>query len=179
MRNYRENTYFLQTKSFITRVIDFFYPPFANLMPRKTFRYLASGGSNFVLDILIYFISYNFILEKQDIALTQELVISAPIFAFIISFSICFPYGFLMSKFVVFQESNIKGRIQLFRYLVVVGINILLNYILMKLFVEVAHFYPTVSRTITAILVAVFSYIVNQRFAFGTSKNANKIREAS
>lgn len=145
-------------------------------MPVTTFRYLAIGGSNFLLDILIYFISYNFILMKQEVMITPSIIISPHIFALIISFFVCVPYGFAMSKFVVFQESNLKGRIQLFRYLVIVGVNIVLNYTLMKLFVEVVHIFPTVSRIITAITVAVFSFFVNQRFSFGTSSNGQKTR---
>lgn len=144
-------------------------------MPKNTFRYLASGGGGFLLDILVYFVSFNFILQKQDVHL-GSIVISAPIFALIISFCIVNPYSFLMSKFIVFQESNLKGRIQMFRYMVIVAVNVFLNYALMKILVEVIHVFPTVSRIITAIAVAVFSFFVNQKFTFGSSNNTNKTR---
>lgn len=144
-------------------------------MPKNTFRYLASGGGGFLLDILVYFVSFNFILQKQDVHL-DSIVISAPIFALIISFCIVNPYSFLMSKFIVFQESNLKGRIQMFRYMVIVAVNVFLNYALMKILVEVIHVFPTVSRIITAIAVAVFSFFVNQKFTFGSSNNTNKTR---
>lgn len=149
------------------------------MMPVTTFRYLAIGGSNFVLDILIYFISYNFILQKQEVMVSPGIVISSHIFALIISFCICIPYGFLMSKFVVFQSSNLKGRIQLFRYLVIVGVNSALTYALLKLLVEVLHIFPTVSRIIIAIIVAALSFFVNQRFSFGTSDNEQKTRPSA
>ncbi len=173
--DYRDNIVFIKVRNTICNTIDFFYPPFQKLMPIPTFRYLASGGSAFLLDIITYFISYNYILQKQDVVI-GGLVISAPIFAWIISFFVVNPYGFLMSKFIVFQESNLKGRIQLFRYFVIVGVNIFLNYALMKLTVEILHFYPTISRIITAIVVAVFSFIINQKFTFGKSKNVKKTR---
>ena len=83
-----------------------------------------------------------------------------------ISFSISFPIGFALSKYIVFPESNLKGRIQLFRYAVLVGMCIILNYVFLKLFVEVCHIFPTPSKILTTALVAIFSYISQRRFTF-------------
>jgi putative flippase GtrA len=80
-------------KDNITSIIDFLYPPFQKLMDIKTFRYLACGGGNTLLDIFLYFISYNFILDKSAVQL-PFLTISPHIAAFIISFSITFPLDF-------------------------------------------------------------------------------------
>jgi putative flippase GtrA len=146
-------------------VIDFFHKPFENVIGKTTFRYLACGGSNTVSDILIYFISYNYILHKQPVHF-EGLTITAHIFAFLISFSISFPIGFALSKYIVFPESNLKGRVQLFRYALLVGMCIILNYVFLKLFVEVCHIYPTPSKIITTALVAVFSYFSQRKFTF-------------
>ena len=56
-------------KKWIISFIDFFYPPFCKVMPLQTFRYAACGGTNTLLDIFIFFISFNFILDKQDLNL--------------------------------------------------------------------------------------------------------------
>lgn len=177
MSTYREHILFIKVQQFVCKIVDFFYPPFARLMPKHTFRYLASGGSAFLLDILVYFISYNFILQKQDVNL-GFITISAPIFALIISFIVINPYSFLMSKFIVFQASNLKGTIQLFRYFVIVAVNIFLNYALMKILVEWIGIFPTPSRIITAVAVAIFSFFAQQYFTFGNSSNENKVRRA-
>src|SRR5690606_24531207 len=123
-----------------------------------------------VLDIFIYFISYNFILFKEPVP-TPFITISPHIAAFMISFSISFPLGFALSKYVVFTESNLKGRIQLFRYAVLVSMCILLNYVFLKFFVELCHFFPTAAKIITTAIVAVFSYVSQRNFTF-------KIKEA-
>lgn len=146
-------------------IIDFFHKPFENVIGKTTFRYLACGGSNTVSDIVIYYLSYNFLLLKQPVHIAG-ITIAAHIFAFIISFSISFPIGFALSKYIVFPESNLKGRIQLFRYAVLVGMCIILNYVFLKLFVEVCNIYPTPSKIITTALVAVFSYFSQRRFTF-------------
>ncbi|MBC9934770.1 GtrA family protein [Chitinophaga qingshengii] len=149
----------------ILQIIDFFYQPFARVMPRQTFRYLACGGGNTAMDIFLYFICYNFVLNKEMIHL-PFLDISAHIAALFMSMAVTFPTGFLLSKYVVFSESNLRGRVQLFRYFVLVGICILLNYFLMKLFVDRLHFYPTVGKICTTALVVIFSYLTQKKFTF-------------
>lgn len=155
----------INVRNILLSVIDFFHKPFERWIDRQTFRYLACGGSNTVLDIFIYFISYNFILAKQPLK-TPFITISPHIAAFMISFSVSFPLGFALSKYVVFTESNLKGRVQLFRYALLVSMCILLNYVFLKFFVEWCHFYPTPSKVLTTAIVAVFSYISQRNFTF-------------
>jgi putative flippase GtrA len=151
----------------ILSIIDFFHPPFSRFIDKQTFRYLACGGGNTVLDILIYYLSYNFVLDKQDVVVPALGWTIAPhIAAFFISFSVSFPIGFLLSKYVVFTQSNLRGRIQLFRYAVLVSMCILLNYFFLKVFVEALHLYPTLSKAITTAIIAVFSYISQRNFTF-------------
>ncbi|MEZ5018346.1 MAG: GtrA family protein [Flavipsychrobacter sp.] len=154
-----------RVRNIVLTVIDFFHKPFAKWINQQTFRYIACGGSNTVLDILIYFVAYNFILGKQPVPI-GSIAITPHIAAFIISFSISFPLGFGLAKYIVFPESNLKGRVQLFRYALLVCMCILLNYVFLKLFVEYFHWYPTPSKIVTTAIVAVFSYISQRNFTF-------------
>jgi len=95
-----------------------------------------------------------------------SIVIHPYIAAFMISFTISFPLGFILSKYIVFPESNLHGRVQVFRYAVLVAACVILNYSLLKLFVEVFGFYPTPSNVLTAVIVAVFSFISQRKFTF-------------
>jgi len=159
-------------KSTILKVIDAFYPLFKKLMPLQTFRYAACGGGNTALNILIYFISYNFILKKAIVHL-PFIAISPHIAAFIIAFLVTFPIGYYLNMFVVFEGSYLKKRIQLFRYFLVVLICILLNYLFLKLFVESLGWYPTPSMMASTALVIVFSYFSQRNFSF--KKDNSKI----
>jgi putative flippase GtrA len=152
-------------KEFIISAIDFFYPPFRKFIPLRTFRYAACGGFNTVLDIFLYFISYNFILQKQVVD-TPIVSISPHIAAFIMAFCVSFPIGFLLNKNVVFQGSTLRGRVQLFRYLILVLVCILLNYAFIKLFVEQWGIYPTPAKILTTIIVVSFSYLTQKNFTF-------------
>ena len=54
-----------QINGFIVSIINLLYIPFKKFIPPETFRYAVTGGFNLILDIFLYFIFYNFILQKQ------------------------------------------------------------------------------------------------------------------
>jgi putative flippase GtrA len=152
-------------KDKIIAFIDFFYPPFRRLMPEQTFRYAVCGGANTVLGLLIYFISYQYIFEKQDFDF-GFFAFKPHIAALFVSFCINFVVGFVLMKFVVFVDSNLKGRIQLFRYLLAFSFNLVLNYLLLKVFVELLHMPALLSQFITTCIVVTVSYISQKHFSF-------------
>ncbi|MBS1689659.1 MAG: GtrA family protein [Bacteroidetes bacterium] len=155
-----------KARHIILGIIDFFYKPFSRFINKQTFRYLACGGSNTLFNIFLFSVSYNFILRKQAVHIGHSIVIAPYVASFIMAFVVTFPLGFLLSKFIVFQESNLHSRIQIFRYALLVTMCLLLNYIFIKIFVEWCHFYPTPSNVLTNIVVAIFSYISQRSFTF-------------
>lgn len=54
----------------------------------------------------------------------------------------------------------------MFRYLLVCSFNLLLNYALLKLAVEVLHIYPTFAQIGTTFFVAIASYLAQRHFSF-------------
>jgi len=159
-------------RDLILKVVDFFYPPFSRFMPRHTFRYLVCGSTNTLLDIFLYFVSYHYLLNEQEVSLFGLLNISPHIMAFICGFSITFPLSFILSKYIVFPDSQLRGRVQFFRFAVLVALMLTMNYLFLKLFVEVLGFYPTIAKVLTTVIVAVFSYISQRNFSFKTSKSS-------
>lgn len=130
---------------------------------------MVCGGGNLLFDIFLYFVMYNFVLAKEDLDL-GFVVIGSHIAAFLIVFPITFLTGFLLNKYIAFDESNLKGKVQLYRYALVVAGAILLNYLLLKLFVEVFEFYPTVSKIIVTAISVVYSYTLQNRYTFRVEK---------
>lgn len=154
-----------KVKLLLEQIIAFFYTPFKRFMPIETFRYAFNGGVNTSLDIFLYFVFYNYILGKDDVSFFI-ITVSPHIAAFIIVFPITFTTGFLLSKFITFTQSSLHGRIQLFRYVVVVAICIFLNYVFIKIFVEFLNIYPTPSKILTTIVVVLFSYFAQKYYTF-------------
>jgi len=131
----------------------------------QTFRYAASGGANTLLGFLIYFVSYTYVFAEKEFHfwIIASKAHSAALF---VSFCITFPIGFFMAKYVVFSDSKMKGRVQLFRYLMICLFNLLLNFIILKIFVERFHIYPVLAQVLTTSIVIIFSYLAQRHFSF-------------
>jgi putative flippase GtrA len=153
----------------LLKIIDFFYPPFSRWISVNTFRYMVSGGTTLVTGIIAYYVIYNLVLHQQNIKLSFVLI-TAPIAALVIETMITLTVGFMLNKYLIFTESNLKGRVQLFRYGSVVATNFLLNYALIKVLVEAFGFYPTIAKIVTSLLLAVFSYFSQKHFTFRVKK---------
>lgn len=152
----------------IIHIIDFFYPPFKKIMPLQTFRYAVCGGSNMLLDIMLFYISFNFILKKQilDLGFVSLKPYNA---ALMMAFCISFPVGFLLNKYIVFNQSYLRSHVQLFRYVLIVAINIILNYVILNVLVQYMNFYPTIAKIIATVLIVIFSYLSQKHFTFKAS----------
>lgn len=134
-------------------------------MTLQTFRYAAAGSANAMLGLVIYFISYKYIFAEQAFKFGLY-AFKGHVAALFISFCVTFPIGFFLSKYVVFSDSNIRGRVQLVRYLMICLFNLALNYILLKIFVEKFQIYAVLAQIFTIMIVVVFSYIAQRNFSF-------------
>ena len=149
----------------IIGLIDFFYPPFKRILPIQTFRYAVCGGSNMVLDLFLFYFSFNFIFHQQVVDL-GFIAVKAYNAALIVSFFVTFPVGFLLSKYIVFDGSSLKSSIQLFRYLLIVAINLVLNYAILNVLVQYLHLYPTIAKMFAIVIIVTFSYLSQKHFTF-------------
>ncbi|MBO7133903.1 MAG: GtrA family protein [Bacteroidales bacterium] len=179
-------------RDIIVIVVDWFYKPFQKLIPQTVFRYLFTGGMNVLFDLFLYYIIYNYVYWASNLDL-GFVVISPHIAAFVTEFPITFIIGFLLAKYITFTTSKLKGYKQLFRYGISVSGSILLNYLLLKLFNEIVfvnvdfisvigpsfmgetnkEVAALLSKTITMLLVALYSYFMQMYFSFAHRKEEN------
>lgn len=162
----------------ITKILDFFYRPFSRYIPQQLFRYAACGGGNMILDWVLYFIVYNFIIGHELVYISLpnfvcqltidncELCLTPHILSFLIVFPITLITGFLLNKYVTFTQSSLRGYNQLFRYILIVAVNLLVNYFGLKFFVEICYIYPTPSKMIVTIVTVVISFFGQKYFSF-------------
>jgi putative flippase GtrA len=165
----------------ITKIIDFFYPPFRKIMSEQLFRYAACGGGNLILDWVLYFLIYNFVIGHEIVQLSiinYQLSITPHIATLCIVFPITLLTGFWLQKFVTFQTPN-KGEApnhqtktqsqtpkQLSRYILIVFINLAINYFGLKLCVEILGWYPTPSKMCITLITVAVSYLGQKHFTF-------------
>ena len=129
------------------------------------FGYFLCGAANMALDTLWYFLTYHYVVMERNVDL-GIVVISPHIAALIIVFPITFFTGFLLNRHVAFRATQQRTTKQLFRYALSVVGSILLNYALMKLFVELCYVWPTIAKMMTTVIVALYSFLAAKYFSF-------------
>lgn len=135
----------------------------------QIFRYAFCGGSNMLLDWVLYFLCYNFLVGHDLVYLFGGHICLTPHIATLcIVFPITLLTGFWLNRYVTFIHSTIRGRHQLWRYVLVVIFNLLLNYFGLKFFVELCHWYPTPSKIVITLITVVISYMAQKYFSFAT-----------
>jgi putative flippase GtrA len=152
-------------QQFIIHSIDFFYPPFRRIMPLQTFRYAACGAANTVIGLLVYDVMLFWVLRSQNIDL-GFFMFRPHTASLLVACSYTYIAGFLLSKYVVFEQSTLRGRVQLFRYTLTFSFNFLLNFLLLKLLVDAWHWNPSLSQKIITLVVITVNYLSQKHFTF-------------
>lgn len=158
----------------ITFLVDFSYRPFRRYFPQQLFRYAVCGGGNMLLDWVLYFVLYNFVIGHHLVYIPLSFLSSnlAPlcltphIAALCVVFPITLFTGFWLNKYVTFTQSSLQTHSQLFRYLLIVALNLALNYFGLKLCVDFWSWYPTPSKMLITILTVIISFFGQKYFSF-------------
>ncbi len=159
-----------QISTLIRSILDFFYPPFKSFLTQETYRYASTGGANLVLDIILYYLFYHYVVNESIIYIGDFIAISGHIAALILVFPITFSSGFFLAKYVTFTESKLESTKQLWRYGLSVLGSLIINYLLLKLFVEIFEFYPTPSKILSSFIGVAYSFVIQKFFTFKTGK---------
>ena len=136
----------------------------------KVFRYFISAGVATLVDISIYFIAFQYIYHKEDIHLFNAYIVSAATAALLLSYTAGLITNFLITKFLVFHESDLETHKQLFRYILVAIVVLALNYLLMRYLIRSLEWFPTLARAFSAISIGMLSFIIHKTFSFRVSK---------
>ena len=156
----------MRVAELIGRAIDLCYVrPLSALFSRTMFRYAACGGANMVLDVVWYYVIYHYIVAERFIDL-GFVMMSPHVASLVVVFPITFFTGFWLNRNVAFQVTEVGSGVQLIKYALSVVGSILLNYICIKLFVEVVGIWPTPAKALTTAVCVVYSYLAGRYFTF-------------
>lgn len=152
-------------KSLISVIDRLYVKPIRVVVSREIFGYGLCGTLNMSLDIVWYFLIYHFIVAERFIDL-GVVVVSPHIATLFVVFPITFFTGFWLNRNVAFRVAEYRTRRQLIRYALSVVGSIVINYVCMKVFVEVLHIWPTPSKMITTAVSVIYSYLAARYFTF-------------
>ncbi len=159
-------------RDIIALIDKFYFEWIARFVPRQTFRYGVCGvATYFVFDPVLYFIIYHYVVAKRMVEVADWLIISPEIASLIVVFPITFFVGFWLNRNVTFRESPLATPTQLVRYALSIVGSLLLNYLLMKLFVEGLGLWATPSKVLVSLVCAVYSYLAAKYFTFRDAVN--------
>lgn len=153
----------------LSKLIDFFYPPFRKYMTLQFFRYGSSGAVTVGFSLVLYFFVYNFVLRQQLLPL-GFFTFSSHIGTLILTFPISTFFGFLLQKYVTFTDSDLRGHIQLYRYFIVAFVNLGVNAFFLKILVDGFHFWTTPSQMIATFFCVLISYFSQKEYTFKNKK---------
>lgn len=150
----------------IGALIDWFYVrPLSRYISHTMFRYAACGGANMLLDVVWYFLIYHYVVAERFIDL-GVVVISPHVASLVLVFPITFFTGFWLNRNVAFRSVEMGQGRQLMRYALTVVGSIVLNYVCIKLFVEVVGIWPTPAKALTTVVSVAYSYLAGRYFTF-------------
>ena len=136
------------------------------IIENKIIRYFLSAGVATGVDVTVYFLAYNFIYEKQDIHLFNLVTLSAPTGSLVLSYTCGLVTNFLITKYLVFTESDLRGIHQLARYILVAVLILVLNYFFMSFLIKILEWYPTLSRVVSALTIGLLSFVIHKFYSF-------------
>ncbi len=162
----------MSMKRLLIRWIDRLYVPWVRrYIPREVFRYAVCGGANLLFDWFLYFVCYNgvFYQVNWDVGF---FVFSPHIASKLVSSPIALLTGFWLQKNITFRASPLRSGTQLFRYLAVYAVNLLINVAGIKLLVERFGVWATPSNMLVTLITILFSYLMQKHFTFGRPRKS-------
>ena len=150
----------------LIQIVDLLYiKPIHGLISRTLFGYGLCGALNMMLDVVWYFLIYHYVVCENYVDF--GLVVMSPhILSLFIVFPITFFTGFWLNRYVAFRATKASSKTQLVRYALSVVGSVVINYLCMKLFVEVCVIWPTPSKMLTTVVSVCYSYLMARYVTF-------------
>lgn len=142
----------------------------------RVVRYFCTAITATSVDVFVYFLAYNFVVQKKDFHLSNVITIGAPTISLMISFCFGLATNFYLTRKFVFIESDLRVRHQFMRYTAVALGALVLNYFLMNFLIKEFQWYPTLARATAAVSIGVISFAVHKTFSF-TIKNEEEMED--
>jgi putative flippase GtrA len=129
-------------------------------------RYFFAAGIATLVDVFVYYLVFNHFLHQEPFTAGNWLVLKAPTFSLICSYSSGLVTNFGISRLWVFTESELSGHHQFLRFILVALIVLAANYFFMYFLIRVLDWYPTIARGVSAITIGLFSFLAHKTFSF-------------
>jgi len=138
------------------------------LVKNQVFRFVFSAGVGFLVDISVFYIFYHNLLTEHSYHLFSYPVRNSTI-SLAISFFMGVIVNFMITKFLVFQESQSRSSKQFIRFISVAIIGFFANLAVVKFLIQEMGIYPPYARVMAALSLFFASYFIHKIFSFSLS----------
>jgi putative flippase GtrA len=138
------------------------------LVKNQVFRFVFSAGVGFLVDISAFYIFYHNLLNQATYNVFFFTVRNSSL-SLAISFFLGVIVNFLITKFLVFHESQSRSSKQFIRFISVAIIGFFANLAVVKFLIQDMGVYPPYARVMAALSLFFASYFIHKVFSFSLS----------
>lgn len=131
-------------------------------------RFVFSAGMGFLVDIAAFYLFYHNFLEQPNYYILKYRFDNYTL-SLAISFFLGVIVNFLITKYMVFNESVSSPAKQFFRFVSVAIIGFFANLTLLDIFIRSFQIYPPVARIAAALSLFFASFFIHKFFSFSLS----------
>ena len=139
-----------------------------NIAKNQIARFIMSAGMGFLVDISSFYLFYHNLFTQKYYNF-PFIKVSNSTLSLAVSFSLGVVVNFLITKFLVFTESQTSAAKQFLRFASVATIGFFANFGMIELFIHQFNMYPPIARPLAALSLFFASYFVHKFFSFSLS----------
>ncbi|RWY54185.1 GtrA family protein [Mucilaginibacter gilvus] len=140
-------------------------------------RFLLSASAGFLVDMAMFYMLFHYLFTAGIYNIFSFPIRNSSV-ALIISYTCGVIVNFLMTRYLVFNQSKLSPRKQFFRFATVAFVGFFANLGVLKVLIQSLNIYPPYARVSAALSLFVASYFVHKVFSFSLSLRQHQPNEA-
>ena len=131
-------------------------------------RFILSAGMGFLVDVSAFYLFYHNLLTQKTYDVFGVSLHNSTI-SLALSFFMGVVVNFLITKYMVFNESTSKSSKQFIRFVLVATVGFFANWGVIKILIQDFDIYPPIARIMAALSLFLASFFVHKMFSFSLS----------
>lgn len=131
-------------------------------------RFLLSASAGFLVDMSVFYMLFHYVFIQNTYNIASVTVRNSSV-SLAISYCLGVIINFLMTRYLVFNESKLSPQKQFIRFASVAFIGFFANLGVLKILIQQLNVYPPYARIGAALSLFVASYFVHKVFSFSLS----------
>jgi putative flippase GtrA len=138
------------------------------LVKNQVVRFIFSAGVGFLVDISVFYLLYHNLLTEHTYQLMSVTLRNSTV-SLAVSFFLGVVVNFLITRYLVFNESKSRASKQFFRFVLVAIVGFFANLMVVDILIRYLGMYPPVARPLAALSLFFASFFIHKIFSFSLS----------